>query len=29
LLNHANLFGNSYAIQAQGVIDQLLQDPPA
>jgi fructosamine-3-kinase len=29
LLNHANLFGGSYAVQAQGVIKQLLQDRPA
>jgi fructosamine-3-kinase len=29
LLNHANLFGSSYAIQAQGVIEKLFQDPPA
>jgi fructosamine-3-kinase len=29
LLNHANLFGGSYAGQAQAVIEDLLQAPPA
>jgi len=29
LLNHANLFGGSYTVQAQGVIVKLLLDPPA
>jgi fructosamine-3-kinase len=28
LLNHANLFGGSYADQAQAVIAELLLDPP-
>jgi fructosamine-3-kinase len=29
LLNHANLFGGSYAVQAQAEIEDLLLDPPA
>jgi fructosamine-3-kinase len=29
LLNHANLFGGSYAVQAQEVIKQLMRDRPA